>query len=99
MGDKRRPKLPTVTPTVRFPVEVDLGWASRDNIEGMISEPAYIMYGERLPCGSFLHRLIKYCTTVVPSIVTATTSVHALCVIALLAVKQEQRNMVDLFEN
>ena len=26
-------------------------------IEGTIAEPAYIMYGERLPCGSFLRRL------------------------------------------
>ena len=38
-----------------FPVAADLGWALRDDIEGTIAEPAYIMYGERLPCGSFLH--------------------------------------------
>ena len=40
-----------------FPVAVDLGWASCDDIEGTIPEPAYIMYGKRLPCGSFLRRL------------------------------------------
>ena len=57
MGEKRCPKQPTATPTIRFPVAVDLGWASRDIIEGTIAEPAYIMYGERLPCGSFLRRL------------------------------------------
>ena len=57
MGEKRCPKRPTATPTIRFPVAVDLGWASRDDIEGTIAEPAYIMYGERLPCGSFLRRL------------------------------------------
>ena len=34
MGEKRCPKRPTATPTIRFPVAVDLGWASRDNIEG-----------------------------------------------------------------
>ena len=57
MGEKRCPKRPTATPTIRFPVAVDLGWTSRDVIEGTIAEPAYIMYGERLPCGSFLRRL------------------------------------------
>ena len=45
------------TLTIHLPVAVDLGWASRDDIEGTIAEPAYIMYGERLPCGSFLRRL------------------------------------------
>ena len=50
-------KRPTSTPTIRLPVVVDLGWASRDVIKGTIAEPAYIMYGERLPCGSFLRRL------------------------------------------
>ena len=44
-------------PTIRFPVAADLGWALRDDIEGTIAEPAYIMYGERLPCGSFLRHL------------------------------------------
>ena len=44
--------------------------------------------------------LIKYCTAVIPSILTATTSVRAyLRMIALLAVKQEQMHTVDLFEN
>ena len=57
MGEKHCLKWPTATPTIRFPVVVDLGWASRDVIEGMIAEPVYIMFGERLPCGSFLHRL------------------------------------------
>ena len=57
MGEKRCPKWPTATPTIRFSVAVDLGWASHDDIEGTLAEPAYIMYGERLPCGSFLRRL------------------------------------------
>ena len=57
VGEKRCPKRPIATPTIRLPVAVDLGWASRDVIEGMIAELAYIMYGERLPCGSFLRRL------------------------------------------
>ena len=57
MGEKRCPKQPIATPTIRLPVAVDLGWASRDIIEGTIAEPAYIMYGERLPCGSFLRCL------------------------------------------
>ena len=57
VGEKRCPKWPTATPTIRLPVVVDLGWASRDDIEGKIAEPAYIIYGERLPCGSFLRRL------------------------------------------
>ena len=57
MGEKRCPKRPTATPTIRFPVAVNLGLASRDVIEGAIAEPAYIIYGERLPCGSFLCRL------------------------------------------
>ena len=57
MGEKRHPKQPIAIPTIRLPVAVDLGWASCDDIEGMIAEPAYIMYGERLPCGSFLRRL------------------------------------------
>ena len=57
MGEKRCPKRPIVTSTIHLPVAVDLGWALRDVIEGTIAEPAYIMYGERLPCGSFLHRL------------------------------------------
>ena len=43
MGEKRCPKRPIATPTLRFPVAVDLGWASRDDIEGTIAEPAYIM--------------------------------------------------------
>ena len=51
------PKRPIAIPTIRLPVAVDLGWASRDVIEGTIAEPAYIMYGERLPRGSFLRRL------------------------------------------
>ena len=42
VGEKRCPKRPTTTPTIRFPVAVDLGWASRDVIEGTIAEPAYI---------------------------------------------------------
>ena len=54
-------RWPTATPTIRLPVAVVLGWASHDIIEETIAEPAYIMYGERLPCGtctcSFLHRL------------------------------------------
>ena len=54
MGEKCCPKRPIATPTIRLPVAVDLGWASSDDIE---AEPAYIMYGERLPCGSFLRRL------------------------------------------
>ena len=57
VGEKRYPKRPTDIPTIRFPVAVDLGWASRDDIEGTIAEPVYIMYRERLPCGSFLRRL------------------------------------------
>ena len=57
MGEKRCPKWPVATPTIRLPVAVDLEWASRDDIEGTIAEPAYIMYGEMLPCGSFLRRL------------------------------------------
>ena len=57
VGDKHCPKRPTVTPTVCLPVVVDLGWVSRDIIEGMIAERAYILYGERLPCGGFLCRL------------------------------------------
>ena len=57
MGEKHCQKWPIATPTIRLPVAVDLGWASRDDIEGTITEPAYIMYGEKLPCGSFLHRL------------------------------------------
>ena len=57
VGQKRCPKRPTATPTICLPVAVDLGWASCDDIEGTIAEPAYIMYGERLPCGSFLRRL------------------------------------------
>ena len=52
MGKKCCPKRPIATPTIRLPVAVDLGWASRDDIEGTIAEPAYIMYGERLPCSS-----------------------------------------------
>ena len=50
VGEKRCPKRPIATPTIRLPVAVDLGWASR----GTIAEP---VYGERLPCGSFLRRL------------------------------------------
>ena len=50
-------KRPIATSTIRLLVGVDLGWASRDVIKGTIAEPVYIMYGERLPCGSFLHRL------------------------------------------
>ena len=47
-----------------------------------------------------LGELIKCCTAVEPSILTATTLVRAyLRMIALLAVKQKQRNTVDLFEN
>ena len=57
VGEKRCPKRPIATPTIRLPAAVDLGWASRDIIEGTIADPAYIMYGERLPCGSFLRRL------------------------------------------
>ena len=59
MAEKCCPKWPTATPTIRFPIAVDLGWASRDVIEGTIAESAYIMYGERLPCDIFLyiHRL------------------------------------------
>ena len=49
VGEKHCPKRPTATSTISFPVVVDLGWASRDDIEGTIVEPAYIMYGERLP--------------------------------------------------
>ena len=52
MGEKCCPKRPIATPIIRLPVAVDLGWASRDVIEGTIAEPAYIMYGERLPCGN-----------------------------------------------
>ena len=57
MGAKHCPKQPIATPTTCLPVAVELGWASRDIIEGTITEPVYIMYGERLPCGSFLHCL------------------------------------------
>ena len=57
MGEKRCPKRPIATPTIRLPVAVDLGWASRDDIEGTITEPAYTMYGVRLPYGSVLRRL------------------------------------------
>ena len=57
MGEKRCPKRPIASPTIHLPVAVDLGWDSRDDIEGTIPEPAYIMYGERLPCGSFLRCL------------------------------------------
>ena len=57
MGEKHCPKRPIATPTIRLSVAVDLGWASCDEIESMITEPAYIMYGERLPCDSFLRRL------------------------------------------
>ena len=57
MGEKHCPKRPIATPTIHLPVAVDRGWASHDVIEGTISEPAYIMYGERLSCGSFLRRL------------------------------------------
>ena len=57
VGEKRCPKRAIATPTICLPVAVDLGWASRDVIEGTIAEPAYIMYGERLPCGSFLRHL------------------------------------------
>ena len=32
--EKRCPKRPIATPTIRLPVAVDLGWASRDDIEG-----------------------------------------------------------------
>ena len=88
MGEKHCPKWPTATPTIRFPVAVDLGWASRDDSEGTIAEPAYIMYGERLPRGSFLRHFD----------VTTLVRVY-LCMIALLAVKQEQMNTVDLLEN
>ena len=46
-----------------------------------------------------LGELIKCCTAVVPSILTVMTLVRAyLRMITLLAVKQEQRNTVDLFE-
>ena len=41
MGEKRCPKRPIATPTVRLPVAVDLGWASRDVNEGTIAEAAY----------------------------------------------------------
>ena len=44
MGEKHCPKRPTDTPTIRFPAAVNLGWASRHDIEGTIAEPAYIMY-------------------------------------------------------
>ena len=54
MGEKCCPKRPIATPTIRLPVAVDLGWASRDDIEGTIAEP---VYGKRLPCGSFLRCL------------------------------------------
>ena len=57
VGEKCCPKRPIATPTIHLPVAVDLGWASCDDIEGTIAEPAYIMYGERLPYGSFLRRL------------------------------------------
>ena len=57
MGEKRCPKGPIAISTIRLPVAVNLGWASRDDIKGTIAEPAYIMYGERLPCGSILRRL------------------------------------------
>ena len=68
MGEKRCPKRPIATPTICLPVAVDLGWASRDDIKGTIADPAYItcMYGERHPCGSFLHvrRLESYSSAV-----------------------------------
>ena len=54
VGEKRCPKRPIATPTIRLPVAVDLGWASRDFIEGTIAEPKY---GERLHCSSFLRHL------------------------------------------
>ena len=41
VGEKRCPKRPIATPTVRLPVAVDLGWASRDVNEGTIAEAAY----------------------------------------------------------
>ena len=55
VGEKHCPKWPTATPTIGFPVAVNLGWV--DVIEGTIADCVYIMYSERLPCGSFLHHL------------------------------------------
>ena len=61
VDQKRCRKRPIATPTIRLPVEVDLGWALRDVIEGTIANCRacvhYIMYGERLPCGSLICRL------------------------------------------
>ena len=36
MGEKHCPIRPTVTPTIRFSVAVDLRWASRDDIDGTL---------------------------------------------------------------
>ena len=46
MGEKYCPKWPTATPTIRLPEAVDLGWASRDVIEGRLQSP-YILYTVR----------------------------------------------------
>ena len=80
MSEKCCPKRPTATPTIHLLVAVDLGWVSRDVIEGMFAEPAYIIYGERFPCGSFLRRLLIKCfTAAISSIFTATTLVRHIC--------------------
>ena len=41
MGEKHCPKQPTATSTTYLSVAVDLGWASRNVIEGMIAEHVF----------------------------------------------------------
>ena len=45
VGEKRCPKRPIHTPTIHLPVAVDLEWASRDDIEGMIVPYIIVLYG------------------------------------------------------
>ena len=96
MGEKRCQKRPTATSTIRFPVAVDLGWASRDVIEGTPAYHIISVYGEGFPVVvSYVawrddQVLYGSCTLDIDSDDVGS------CV---LAVKQEQRNTVDLFEN
>ena len=73
VGKKHYPKQPTVTPPIRLPVAVDLGWASCD---GTIAERAYIMYSESLATYTTWKADQVLYGSYTP-IITATTSVCA----------------------
>ena len=68
VGEKRCPKRHTATPTIRLPDAVDLniGWASHDVIEGTIAKHAYIMHGERLSCVALRAGQVLYGSSIYP---------------------------------